>query len=114
MTELHPDERAMYEAQLRHRARSLARLLATSQAPPSAVVALFVGNLLRAAVPLCGDALAAELLEWLGRTIREASGRCPFCGAERPVGAVMCARCVEEADAYERDVLLDSAGGLPS
>lgn len=111
--DLHPTERALYEAQLRRRVQQLARLVALPTAPPSAVLGLFMGNLLRCAIPLCGAPLAAELFEWLSRQLRESQGRCPFCGAERPEGALTCKRCADEMDAFDRDVLLHSADGSP-
>jgi hypothetical protein len=107
---LHPDERALYEAQLRRRAEQLVRLLTMGPPPPTPLLAMFVGNLLRVAVPLCGAPLAAELCEWLGRALREQIGRCPFCGAERREGARICAQCVAEVEAVDLQ-LLDTAGG---
>jgi hypothetical protein len=110
--DLHPDERAQYEAQLRRRVEQFARLCAEPAFPPTPILAMFVGNLLRASLPLCGKALVTELLEWLAGAVREQEGRCPFCGAPLPAsGARMCATCEGQADAFERDLLLHSAKG---
>jgi len=106
---LHPDERAQYEAQMRRRVKQLARLLSLPIWPPTTVLSLFMGNLLRCSIPLCGPPLAAELLEWLGRQLREHQGRCPFCGAQRATGALMCDGCAKEMETLDRELLLHSA-----
>jgi hypothetical protein len=107
---LHPDERAVYERQLLSRAQQLVRLL-NNGVRSGPLLALFVGQLLRAAIPLCGESLAAELFEWLARQYRQYLGRCPLCGAEKATGTLMCSRCDKDMEAIDRDLLLHSAGG---
>ena len=108
---LHPDERAMYVASLNRRSVALTRLLA--QSPASAgnpvVLAMFVGNLLRAAIPLCGADLAAELFSWLARQVRDHCGLCPLCGATRALGAGLCDSCRGEMDRVDQELQLELA-----
>jgi hypothetical protein len=54
-------------------------------------LALFVGQVLRAAVPLCGEALRSELFEWLARKGRQDLGLCAFCGSTKGANARSCA-----------------------
>jgi hypothetical protein len=117
-TSLHRDERAIYQAALVRRANRLAQLVSLphGMAAPT-VLGLFVGELLRAAVPLCGDELKADLLEWLGRAMRAEKGLCPFCGASKPASeALMCQACCDAAIADEESVfplLGHGEGGRP-
>jgi hypothetical protein len=117
-TSLHRDERAIYEAALVRRADRLARLVSLPHGMSvPAVLGMFVGELLRAAVPLCGDELRADLLEWLGRSMRVEKGLCPFCGASKPSPtALMCQACCDAAIADEQSVFLlpdEGEGGRP-
>jgi hypothetical protein len=110
--QVHPDERAVFENALRRRAQQLSRLVSHNGGVFSEpLLAMFVGNLLRAAVPLCGDALRSELFGWLARKVREDLGLCPFCGAKRDVDALMCRPCSEEIDVLDLELMMDQAGG---
>lgn len=110
MVELHRDELAIYRASLKRRVDRLARLVATPENLASpALLSMFVGQLLRAAVPLCGKELSADLLEWLGRQLRETYGLCVFCGATKEVGALMCPECTKEMEDVDREILFGQA-----
>lgn len=108
---LHPDERALYVASLQRRSLALQRLLSHSPASASnpVVLAMFVGNLLRAAIPLCGADLAAELFSWLARQVREQCGLCPLCGASRAPGTGLCEACRGEMDRVDQELQLERA-----
>jgi hypothetical protein len=108
--ELHPDERALFIAQLRRRTATLAKMLQQSDSAPSAVISFSVGLILRAALPLCNDSLRDDIFTWLGARQREAAGLCPFCGAKRAqLTDLMCPRCMEEAAEEDRQILLHEA-----
>jgi hypothetical protein len=108
---LHAHERAIYVASLTRRSVALTRLLSTSSASAAnpVVLAMFVGNLLRAAIPLCGADLAAELFSWLARQVREQCGLCPLCGATRAPGAGLCDTCRGEMDRVDQELQLELA-----
>jgi hypothetical protein len=108
--DLHPDERVIYEKSLQRRAKQLARLLTINGGTfePS-TLALFVGQLLRAAVPLCGDALRSELFEWLARKGREDLGLCAFCGARKGADTLICVTCSNEMEQLDLQLRLERA-----
>jgi hypothetical protein len=104
---LHVDERAAYEASLVRRVNALARLVKTRAGMRNPVVlAMFVGNVLRIAVPLCGEQLRLDLFQWLGRKFREDHRLCPFCGARKDAAAPLCPACVADMDRVDRELML--------
>jgi hypothetical protein len=105
---LHPDERTRYEEQLRRRAQQLARLVRAGYFEQS-TLALFVGQVLRAAVPLCGEGLRSELLEWLARKGREDLGLCAFCGSRKGADALVCITCSNEMETLDLQLRLETA-----
>jgi hypothetical protein len=110
-TDLHQDARAIYEAQLRRRVQQLAQLvtLRGNGVFESTTLSLFVGQVLRAAVPLCGDALRSELFEWLARKGREDLGLCAFCGAKKSDDGLICVTCSNEMETIELQLRLERA-----
>jgi hypothetical protein len=110
--QLHADERSLYEKVLRRRAKQLASLMTVQAASlEPETLALFVGSVLRAAVPLCGDALRSELFEWLARKGREDLGLCAFCGATKDANALVCVTCSNEIEVLDLQLRLGQPDG---
>jgi hypothetical protein len=110
--DLHPDERALYEKLLQRRAKQLARLLTINGGSfEPTTLALFVGQVLRAAVPLCGDPLRSELFEWLARKGREDLGLCAFCGSTKGANALLCVTCSNETETLDLQLRLEMNDG---
>jgi predicted amidophosphoribosyltransferase len=67
---------------------------------------MFVGNVLRIAIPLCGEQLRSDLFQWLGRKFREDHRLCPFCGARKASDAPLCSACVEDMERVDRELMM--------
>lgn len=108
---LHRDERALYLKQLQHRAHRLERLAKLSAAGVSDdILAMYVWNLLKAALPLCATQLREQFFEWLGASFRGQNQLCQFCGSEKPAPeAPMCQDCLDECIELDQQQLLEDA-----
>lgn len=106
--ELHPDERAIYLHVLKSRVDRLARMLKSGDIGDR-LLGMYVGHLVRAAIPICGDPARDEIFTWLIAKFREDQGLCPFDGRPKAVPSPLCAECIKECDALDQELQLHDA-----